>query len=479
MDYFLFVPSPIMCMIFSYLDTTEVAKLASVNKIFYETTCECLHSIILKMGWGNPNLSDAIQVFGNIYSKQVVIYKSWSKPKMQTITFNGLRSVQDVKFGNNHVAILTHDGNVLTNLGNSDENTNLQPCMYAIKQIECNMDSIIGLNHFNKCELFSLDGGQISKFTWEVEGKISAIAVGVSFFVGTEEGKVFAWVQSNQIEIEFPLPNTDQIKDLKATPKILLILTSRGMLYTVDLFTFKAKTTLLETKNIALIAVGYSHAVALAREEYPPLKDWTPQFLGNWMANAGFEDCCRLIANHRITGEDIDTRDEDYLFETLGIKEANRRAKLNLELSRVKNSSVSLSCELYGWGRNSDMQIGIDKQQVIIPTKMILPELHADESFKSISCDRNYTFLFTNFGRIFVQGGKPFKKMSKEERKNYLPWTSIEGQLLHNLNSSLLSFSSGPGQIGIIFRRSSPISSVKVKMSTSQSIIFDVLRNSK
>ncbi|CAG9334441.1 unnamed protein product [Blepharisma stoltei] len=472
MDYFQRTPNAVICIIFSYLNSTEVARLASLNKLFYECTSECLYNIFTQMGWGNPKISEAIQAFGQIYSKQVIVYKDWDSDLIQQVQFPGLRSVKEIKFGNLHTAILKHDGVVLSDLGKNE----VTPCMYNIKQIECNMDRIIGLTEFNKIECLSVIGGQLIKSNWEGEGKITAIAVGASFFVGTEEGRVFAFSETLSAEVNFATPNTAAIKDLKATPKVLLILTVTGKLYQCELFNFTA-TQLFPTKFIALIALGYSHSIALAREEFPPLKDWNSQFLCEWMQKVGFEDCCRLITNHQIAGSELDNMDENYLFETLGIKEANRRNKLNLELSRVKNSSVSISCELYGWGKNLEMQICTDTNIVKKPVKMNLPEFYAEETIKAIHCNKFFTFLFTSFGRIFVKGGVPFRKLTKDEKKNFVHWRTIEDKFSQNSNCNILSISTSTYQIGIIYKNFSKKTREKTRMSMGDDVLNEILKN--
>lgn len=77
---------------------------------------------------------------------------------------------------------------------------------------------------------------------------------------------------------------------------------------------------------------GFLHCVALEKEEIPPIQAWSTQRLIKWFEKKKWEDCARLAKYHNIIGKTIAEANEEYLEDTLGIKDFSQKNLFKTEV---------------------------------------------------------------------------------------------------------------------------------------------------
>jgi len=471
MEGFSSIPNPVLFKVVSLLSTQEIARVARVSKDFYQACSECILRLYKSQGLGNISRLESIEAFGSIYTKKARVVKNWNSDK-EVLEFKNVHGVASIKFGNNFTSILKHDGEVLSSLA-SQKNQLRTLEFTGVRQIDCKLDSMVLLTD---PKVFLLkEEGTVAE--WSTQEKVTCICVCNSGFVGTQEGNVYCWDQNTTHQIVFPEGNSSPIISLRASSKFLLILTADNNLYQSDLVRFTA-SKVFQSEKIALVALGFTHSLALAREDLPPLNSWETDQLSSWLASKGFEDCVPMVKNHQITGEEVEEGGDEYLVETLGISEVDRRQKLTQELERVKECSYSGEQQLYGWGRNNNMQLGIGNMHHKQPHKIPTPELLPEEFIKSVHADKCHSFILTSFGRVFVMGGQEYRKVDKREKKNWVNWREITRSLTENTEFSIGDLEVGADKVGLIVRKCVPrTSGEKGKMKAGDKVLHDILWN--
>lgn len=62
-----------------------------------------------------------------------------------------------------------------------------------------------------------------------------------------------------------------------------------------------------------------NHFLALQKKTIPPIREWTPKQVAEFMTRLGFGECANIAIYQNITGEKISEFDEDFYIDTFGI----------------------------------------------------------------------------------------------------------------------------------------------------------------
>ena len=153
-----------------------------------------------------------------------------------------------------------------------------------------------------------------------------------------------------------------------------------------------------------------------------PLRTWNPEQVSEWFERIGLEGACKLIKYNKVTGETIESADETFLNDTLGISCQKEQAKLRYELSQVKETSVG-DVELYGWGSNQFGQLGLIGANIPTPVRIQIPDISpkdnilrrrtASDYFIRIECGKRNSAIISNQGQVWVCGNYKADKTFK------------------------------------------------------------------
>ena len=395
-----------------------------------------------------------------MYTQRLITIESWASDSASKQFFQ-YNSVKSVKFGTNFVSILQFDGTLYSNIEGGDLKTIAQ----GVKEIDCCMFGMILVKYNNEIIWYKLHVGELLNAGYD-GNDVTVVAASVYGIIGRKDGKVIAFDVDYQREINFIEKNTCCIKDIKATPKMLLILTEEMNIYSCGLITFEAR--MLNANPIRLIAVGNTHSLALIQAEIAPLSQWSTETLMEFKSENGFEECCQLIRYHEIDGTDLEDLNDKYFLETLGIRETDRRSKLKYLLKKANCQGFSKKYDIIGWGRNQYMQLGPEGHMINSPIKLTRPELGEDEKIISLHCDKNFSYILTSNSKLLALGGKSNVKMTKNDKKGII-WDEIQQKLLEK--GKIVKVETSNKMIGIIYRRE-----IKTKINIKMRMAEDILR---
>lgn len=72
-------------------------------------------------------------------------------------------------------------------------------------------------------------------------------------------------------------------------------------------------------QDIVYISANFNHFLALERKDIQPLKLWGSEKVSQWVTTIGLGDCSNVIRYQKISGEQIENADNDFLADSLGI----------------------------------------------------------------------------------------------------------------------------------------------------------------
>ena len=457
MDYLSGTPDLIIHYIFSLLGPPEVGRISGVSRLFHSAGQAYFVSLLASY---HHSSNSPISDFGNMYTQRVLLINSWGSESASK-NFLQYNLVKSIKFGAEFTSILRYDGTLYTSmLGDG-----LKLVEVGVKEIDCCMHGMIVWQYTQGISWWKLVAGNLVKTNWDPTD-VSVIAASVYGIVGRKDGKVIAFESEYQREVNFLPTNSSGIRDIKASPKMLLILTEDFNVYSCGMITFDA--AMMNFRNVRFISIGNSHSLVLTQAESVQVSQWTTADLITFMGENGFGDCCKMIENHDIDGTDMQDMSDKYFLETLGIREPDRRNKLKYLLKQANSQAFAKKYDIYGWGRNKSMQLGPDGFMHAAPVKIMLPELVENERIAAINCDKDYSYLVTSNGRVLTLGGKSMAKMVKLDKKG-VKWEDVNTKLVEK--GKIVSIESTNNMIGVIFR-----SEVKARGKIKMRMAEDILR---
>lgn len=457
MDLLSAIPDLLVQYLFRFLTEGDIGRISGVSRLFRIHSVQHFSNLCTSYNYSSDSpLSD----YGNIYSQRVLIINSWNLETASKI-FLHYNLVKSVKFASEFFSVLRYDGSLYSNINTQG----LELVGEGVKEIDCCLHGMIVWEFNGIITWWKKMDGEIVKARFDSD-EVSVIAASVYGIIGRKDGKVFAFEGEYQREVEFVEKNTCGIKDIKASPKMLLILTDDGNLYVCGMIVFEA--SLIRLNCVRFAAIGNSHSLALKQAKIAQVNTWSTEVLIDFMKENGFEDCCKVILNHEVDGSDMQNMNEKYFLETLGIREPDRRNKLKYLLKQANSQGFSKKFEIFGWGRNKSMQLGPDGFAHNSPIKLLPPDLVEGEKILSVHCDKVFSYLLTSTGKVLVLGGKSLAKIQKAEKKN-VKWEEIQNKLIEK--GKIVSIETSNKMLAVIY-----LNEIKSKKKIKMRMAEDILR---
>lgn len=201
--------------------------------------------------------------------------------------------------------------------------------------------------------------------------------------------------------------------DIKTTQTQAIFLSEARTVYSINFSKFKdAQLECVQIKkltNIAKIDASFTHFLALQKEELPPIQEWTPQQVADFVTRIGFKEAANIVIYSKITGDKIKEFDEDYIQDNFGIIGVNEMQKLRFEINQHQERRL-VSQAIYGWGSNTHCQLGISAISIgkNLPHPQLIPvpkEIESmKEEIKDVACGKRHSVLLTTRGQIWAIG---------------------------------------------------------------------------
>ncbi|OMJ88969.1 hypothetical protein SteCoe_8980 [Stentor coeruleus] len=456
MDIISHTPDLIIHYLINFLGINDIARLAAVSNFFHSKCIEYFSSLCLQ--YNLPSVSP-IADFGKIYTQRCLIWESWSleERKLQYLPYNLVKSI---KLASDFTCVLKYNGKLYSNIAGGE----IEEVSDGVKEVDACMLGMIYKKQNGTVSWWRVNAGNVLKTDWQGE-EPNVIAASVYGIIGLKSGKVIAFDHNYTREVNFASGNSHPISQIKATPKMLLILNEAGQLFSCGLITFEA--ILITTGAFRYLALGNTHSLALMQKSVTPVGQWSTETLLKFMSSNGFEDCCQLIKNHEIDGTDLEDINEKYFIETLGIREPERRCKLKFLLKQTNTQKYEKDFEILGWGRNNFMQLGPEGIMINNPSIITKAVIQDNDKIESLTCDKMYSYICTSNGKILALGGKNAVKMTKAEKKNFL-WEDVSEKILEK--GRVVEIEGSNKRLGVIYREENK-KKIKVKMRMSEDIL--------
>ena len=455
MDYLTHSPDKIIQHIISFLSEKDLGKLSSVSRFLNKISTSYFSHLLSTF---NHPSSSPISTFGSIYNQRVKVIESWNSdtPSIQYLPYNLVKSI---KFGTDFFVVLQYDGKLFSNISGKPQLLDTQAA-----EIEACLNGFIFRTFFDKVFWIKKVIGTIVSKEWEGERPL-VISASVYGVVALPSQKVVLFDDSYTREVTFKKENVGKVVQIKSTPKMLLILTEDMSLYLCGLITYEAN--LVITGHIRFISIGNTHSLVLLQEASSPFESWDTPSLIKFMSENGFEDCCQLIKNHEINGKDLQKTTDKYFIETLGIRETDRRCKLRFLLKQSNSRSYVQNFSMLGWGRNNFTQLGGRITTTNAPTKILNPTLADTDVIHSMHCDKQFSYVLTEKGKILAMGGKSNNKLTQAEKKS-VAWEDVTGRICDR--GVVVGLEMGNKMAGVVYRAEN-LNKEKVKMRMAGDII--------
>lgn len=195
--------------------------------------------------------------------------------------------------------------------------------------IEVNFDRENSADVVNKIKLVECSGKFLAYVETEIRQQDGSTKVEVAIFTWTLDEVVHekadgASIQTMLQPIKQKIPIEPQIKeqaskklepikiyprfvDIKTTQSQAIFLSEARTVYST-IFT-KLKDTQLECvpikklTNITKIESSFTHFLALQKEELPPIREWTPHQVADFVTRIGFKEAASIAIYSKITGD--------------------------------------------------------------------------------------------------------------------------------------------------------------------------------
>jgi uncharacterized protein (UPF0248 family) len=89
------------------------------------------------------------------------------------------------------------------------------------------------------------------------------------------------------------------------------------------------------------------------------------------------------------------------------------------------------------------------------------------QNILSLHCDKQYSYVFTTYGRVLALGGKAIAKVNKGEKKNVV-WEEIQGKVLEK--GKIVAIEASQEKFAVVYRKENK-SKNKIKMRMGEDIL--------
>lgn len=229
---------------------------------------------------------------------------------------------------------------------------------------------------------------------------------------------------SDEIEVE-PVEDEKKVvypvfKDMKTINHQAALLTEAGTVHTIVFNQGKPVkcAAVKKLNNIVKIESSYTHFLALERKEIPPISEWTPHQVADFITECGFPESAKIAIYTKIDGSQIEEFDEDLYIDTFGIDGVNELQKIRFQVGASKERRL-VGQAVYGWGLNTFGQLGLSaisvNSGIPFPRTLPLPEELDDlsDQIVDIKCGKRHSFILTKSGKLWATGGYKEEKSKR------------------------------------------------------------------